>query len=54
MLKIVPNNSEVNTRQLLSQTKFYEGYSRWSEELNRYETWEEAVTRVMDMHREYY
>ena len=54
MLKIVPNNSEVNTRQLLSQTKFYEGYSRWDDELNRYETWEEAVTRVMDMHREYY
>jgi ribonucleoside-diphosphate reductase alpha chain len=38
----------------MSQTKFYEGYSRWNEEQNRYETWEEAVTRVMDMHREYY
>jgi ribonucleoside-triphosphate reductase len=54
MLKLVPNSQDVNTRQLMSQTKFYEGYSRWSEEQNRYETWEEAVTRVMNMHRETY
>jgi ribonucleoside-triphosphate reductase len=54
MLKLVPNSQDVNTRQLMSQTKFYEGYSRWSEEQDRYETWEEAVTRVMNMHRETY
>ena len=38
----------------MSQTKFYEGYSRWNDEHDRYETWEEAVTRVMNMHRDYY
>jgi len=54
MLKLVPNNRDRDTRELMSQTKFYEGYSRWDEEKERYETWEEAVTRVMNMHREYY
>ena len=54
MLKVVPTNSEINSRQLLSQSKFYEGYSRWDDDNNRYETWEESVTRVMNMHREYY
>ena len=48
------SNRELDTKALLSQTKFYEGYSRWDEELERYETWEESVTRVMNMHREYY
>lgn len=43
-----------DTRQLLSEAKFYEGYSRFNDELNRYETWDEAVDRVMNMHKEYY
>jgi len=30
------------------------GYSRWDDTLQRYETWEEAVSRVMNMHREKY
>lgn len=54
MLKVVPNNRDADTRALMSQTKFYEGYSRWDDGNNRYETWEEAVTRVMNMHRDYY
>lgn len=54
MLKLVPNNRDTDTRHLMSQTKFYEGYSRWDDEKERYETWEEAVARVMNMHREYY
>ena len=54
MLKLVPKNVDVDTRHLMSRTKFYEGYSRWDEDNQRYETWEEAVTRVMDMHRGYY
>lgn len=54
MLKLVPNQKDVDTRSLMSQTKFYEGYSRWDDTKERYETWEEAVTRVMDMHRDYY
>lgn len=39
---------------MLSESKFYGGYSRWREKDERYETWEEAVQRVMDMHREKY
>ena len=54
MLKLVPNQKDADTRSLMSQTKFYEGYSRWDDTKERYETWEEAVTRVMDMHRDYY
>jgi len=41
-------------KRMLSQSKFYMGYSRWIDSLNRYETWEESVARVMDMHREKY
>ena len=54
MLKLVPNNRDYDLRAVMSETKFYEGYSRWDDEKERYETWEEAVTRVMNMHREYY
>ena len=54
MLKVISNNPDKNTRALMSETKFYEGYSRWDDNKSRYETWEEAVTRVMNMHREYY
>lgn len=45
---------DIDTRALMGEAKFYEGYSRWDENLGRYETWEESVTRVMNMHREYY
>jgi len=41
-------------KQMMSESKFYMGYSRWSDVLNRYETWEEAVGRVMQMHRDKY
>ena len=54
MLKPVPTNRERDTRDLMSQTKFYEGYSRWDENKNRYESWDESVSRVMSMHREFY
>lgn len=54
MLKVVNTPKEKDTKRLMSQTKFYEGYSRWNDEMNRYETWEEAVSRVMNMHRSYY
>ena len=40
----------VDTRDFLSQTKFYEGYSRFKDEDTRYETWDEAVDRVIEMH----
>lgn len=41
-------------KQLMSDTKFYGDYSRWQEDKQRYESWEEAVGRVMDMHRSKY
>jgi len=44
----------VDTRKFLSETKFYEAYSRYVEEDNRYETWDEAVDRVIGMHENYY
>ena len=39
---------------MLSDSKFYSGYSRWDESKGGYETWEESVTRVMTMHRKKY
>jgi len=55
MLKLVrPATKDVDAKSLMSQSKFYESYSRWDESLGRYETWEESVSRVMNMHREYY
>jgi ribonucleoside-diphosphate reductase alpha chain len=44
----------VDTRKFLSETKFYEGYSRYIEDQGRYETWDEAVDRVLEMHEENY
>jgi len=46
--------SFVDTRNFLSQTKFYEGYSRFKENEGRYESWDEAVDRVIDMHDQNY
>lgn len=43
-----------DARKLMSDAKFFEGYSRWDDKLGRYETWQEAVSRVMNMHRKYY
>ena len=44
----------LDTRQFLSETKFYEGYSRYIEDEGRYESWEEAVDRVISMHEKTY
>jgi ribonucleoside-diphosphate reductase alpha chain len=41
-------------KKMLSQSKFYMGYSRWDDVQSRYETWEESVDRVMNMHRQKY
>ncbi len=46
--------SQRNMRALMGETKFLESYSRYSQELGRHETWEEAVDRVMQMHKTYY
>lgn len=43
-----------DTKKLLSDTKFFEGYSRFVPDEGRYETWNESVERVMKMHSGYY
>lgn len=48
------NKNELIGKQMLSESKFYMGYSRWVDLDNRYETWEESVKRVMNMHRTKY
>lgn len=48
------SNSQVNARELLAQTKFFDSYSRFDDEKQRYETWDEAVERVMTMHETKY
>lgn len=45
---------EVDAKEMLSESKFYMGYSRWLETEGRYESWDESVQRVMQMHREKY
>ena len=47
-------NKFVDTRKLLSDAKFYDSYSRFNDDLERYETWDEAVDRVMSMHENFY
>ena len=44
----------VDTKKFLSEAKFYEGYARYDDVNLRYETWNEAVDRVMEMHKKYY
>ena len=46
--------NSLDMRDFLSQTKFYESYSRYIDDENRYESWDESVDRVMAMHRGYY
>ena len=46
--------ASVDTRRLLSETKFYDSYSRFNDDNERYETWEEAVDRVIQMHANQY
>ena len=41
-------------KNMMSQSKFYMGYSRWDEVKGGYETWDESVSRVMNMHRKKY
>ena len=48
------SNRFADTRDFLSQTKFYDGYSRFKEEDGSYETWNEAVDRVLEMHENNY
>lgn len=51
---VVYLGKDKNARNMMADAKFFEAYSRWDETNNRYETWEEAVGRVMNMHRSFY
>lgn len=37
-------------RQFLSELKLYSDYLKWDDDLNRYETWEEACDKVLETH----
>jgi len=45
------NKIDTNTSQLMADAKFYESYARYNDKEERYETWNEAINRVMDMHK---
>lgn len=47
-------NIDTRGKDMMSQSKFYMGYSRWDDVKGGYETWDESVTRVMNMHRQKY
>lgn len=52
---VIPINRKKELgKQMLSQSKFYMGYSRWDETQFKYETWPESVDRVIGMHKEKY
>lgn len=44
----------VNARSLMADAKFYESYARYNDTLQRYETWTEAVDRVINTHKTKY
>jgi ribonucleoside-diphosphate reductase alpha chain len=46
------NKNVQSGKRMLSASKFYMGYSRWNDQKSAYETWEESVHRVMEMHRD--
>lgn len=37
-------------KKMLSESKFYMGYSRWQEDLGAFESWDDAVERAIDTH----
>lgn len=43
-----------DAKPMLSESKFYMGYSRWVEDTGKYESWDDSVHRVMQMHRKKY
>lgn len=45
---------EATAKSMLSDSKFFMGYSRWDQTLGRYEDWDGSVERVMNMHRQKY
>ena len=44
----------MSAKDMMAESKFFMGYARYLDDLDRYETWPESIARVMDMHREKY
>jgi intein/homing endonuclease len=44
----------IDTKPMMADAKFYESYSRYDSSTKTYETWNESVERVMEMHRQKY
>jgi ribonucleoside-triphosphate reductase (thioredoxin) len=51
---VIHFNGDRDARDMMSEAKFFEAYSRWDDKKDRYETWNDAVERVMNMHRDFY
>jgi len=43
-----------SAQKQMADAKFYESYSRYQDDKEKYETWEEAVGRVMNVHKTFY
>ena len=43
-----------NFRDMMADAKFFESYARFNEGTQSYESWEESVDRVMQMHKDKY
>lgn len=54
MSEVTETITTISGKQMLSDARFYMGYSRWDEENGKYESWEDSVKRVMQMHRQKY
>lgn len=48
------NMNALMGKQMMSEAKFYMGYSRWDDSKGGYESWDQSVERVMQMHRDKY
>ncbi len=45
---------ETNFRKMMAEAKFFEAYSRYKDDTKSYETWNESIFRVMNMHKKFY
>ena len=41
-------------KKFLSELKLHSDYLKWRDNLGRYETYQEAIDSILDMHREKY
>ena len=51
---MLQTTTEFDTRAVLAESKFLESYARMNTETGAYESWDESVERVLNMHRKKY